>query len=54
MMLNVQKDTHAACLDLRLLSSAVYYNDYAIMCRCECVLLMDVPDWPSQAATNNA
>ncbi len=48
------KDTHAACLDLRLLSGAAYYNDYAVMCSCECVLRMDVPDWPPQAATYDA
>jgi len=45
---------HAACVELELLSAAVCYNDYAIMCRCECVLLMDVPDWPPQAAISNA
>jgi len=45
---------HVACVDLRLLSAAACYNDYATMCRCECVLLMNVPDWPPQAATNDA
>ena len=45
---------HAACVDLELLSAAVCYNDYAVMCSCECELLIDVPDWPPQAATCDA
>lgn len=45
---------HAACIDLALRSVAVCYNDYAVMCKCECVLVMDMLGWPPQTATSSA